>query len=163
MSPLFILRSKHVIIASIGVLPSYCTTLHSMHYAEMFLQPHGLPHWNESRWSTVSSATLLTSQISQSILSYFFSFTANLAFNIFYPKQSNWYWLLLVVIDYHRLIYTLLCVIHSITHIAPLILLRSTLDSATILPFWRRNYHMFPKYLYISTKSQPVILGDSVI
>jgi len=151
MARLFILRPKQVTMPSIGVLPSNYTTLRCMHYAELFLQSHGLPNWNESRWSTVSSASPLTSQESQSMLHYFFSltpyltritvdaalflqphrlphknhsrcctissaspltsqesqsmlhyffsFTAYLMMHILYRKQSNWYGILLVVID----------------------------------------------------------------
>ena len=78
MARLFILRPKQVTMPSIGVLPSNYTTLRCMHYAELFLQSHGLPNWNESRWSTVSSASPLTSQESQSMLHYFFSLTVYL-------------------------------------------------------------------------------------
>ena len=81
-----------------------------------------------------------------------FSFTAYRAVNIFYRKQSDWYWLLLVVTNCHRLISTLLCVIHSITHTAPIILVLSALDSSIIFPLWRRKYYMFPKNWYLPTE-----------
>ena len=98
---------------SVGVLPYYYTTLHCMHYAQLFVQPHGLttlkwksmvncffsltayitsirvdaqlflqphrlPHKYHSRCSDNSSASPLMSQVSQSMLSYFFSLTAYL-------------------------------------------------------------------------------------
>jgi len=89
MSRLFILRSKQVIMPSIGVLSSYYTKLHYMHYAELFLQSHGLPHLNESRLSTVSSASPLTSQESQSMFNYFFSLTAYLTLHTIASKVTG--------------------------------------------------------------------------
>ena len=100
---------------SVWVLPFVCTMLHCVHYAELFLQSHGLAHWNVMANCFFSLTAHLT-RIAVDV-QLLFRLSAYVTVHILYRKQSNWYWVLLIVSYYHRLLSTLQCVsfIQSLT------------------------------------------------